>query len=292
MKRIGLMIGFLALLIVVLPSFTAQDAKKDAAKTEQKDEAKKDDAKKDEPKKDEAKKDEPKKDDAKKDEKKDPEKKDDEKKKAEPKKSEKEKINSGLVLTGVKIISANGENSRDFTIEVQEIDPKKVYDMNVWKAQQMNSLAQQQFNMQKISPKDVQGRINAQVNYNKALAQYQFDLAKRNIYSPKNVEVKAAENAKVRIMYLPPEFDDAGAVKKFTKKEIEERKDKTGLPGFPADFDAIKSGQYIDIYLAKQAPAAKVQPKKKGPDDEDVPVAQPRQEYVMIVIKSEPPQQK
>ena len=38
--------------------------------------------------------------------------------------------------------------------------------------------------------------------------------------------------------------------------------------------------------------AAKVQPKKKGPDDDDVPVAQPRQEFVLIVIRSEPMQQK
>jgi hypothetical protein len=280
MKRIGLMIGFLALLVLALPSLTAQNEKKDAAKTDQKDDAKKDEAKKDEPKKEEAKKDEPKKDDAKKD---------DEKKKAEPKKVDKEKLSYGAVYQGVKIVSANAENGRDLTIEVQELDPKKVYDLNVWKAQQLNSLAQQQFNMQKIQPKDVQGRVNAQANYAKAAAQYQIELAKRNVYSPKNLDVKSAENAKVRIMYLPPEFDDAGAVKKFTKKEIEERKDKTGLPGFPADFDAVKSGQYIDIYMAKQAPA-KAQPKKKGPDDDDVPVAQPRQEYVLIVIRSEPMQ--
>jgi hypothetical protein len=119
-------------------------------------------------------------------------------------------------------------------------------------------------------------------------------LAKRsgNLTSPKNVDLKAAEDAKVRIMFLKAEYDDAGAVKKFTKKDYEERKDKTGLPGYPADLGDIKSGQYIDIYLAKPPPPAKVQPKKKGPDDDDVPVAQPRQEFVLIVIRSEPMQQK
>src|SRR5205807_1878012 len=134
-------------------------------------------------------------------------------------------------------------------------------------------------------PKDLQGRINAQNGYNKAAAQYAYDLAKRqgSIYTAKNMEVKAAENAKVRSMSLPVEFDDNGFQKKWTKKEIAEKRDKTGLPGFPSDFDALKSGQYIDIYLAKPPAAPKVAPKKKGPDDDDVPVVTNRQEYVMIV---------
>ena len=50
MKRIGLLIGFLALLVLVLPSLTAQDKKKTPDKTvkkvEKTDEDKKDDEKK------------------------------------------------------------------------------------------------------------------------------------------------------------------------------------------------------------------------------------------------------
>jgi hypothetical protein len=282
MKRIGLMIGFLALLLVLLPSLTAQDEKKkDEAKTEKKDEAKKDEAKKDEPKKDDA---------AKKDEKKDPEKKDDEKKKPESKKVEKEKLVYAAKFQ-TKIVSANAENGREFTIEVQEIDQKKVYDMNVWKAQRMGQLGQQA--AQISTQKDPKARLTSMATYQRDMATYNIEVAKRsaNLTTGKNMEVKASENAKVRITFPPVEFDDNGFQKKWTKKELEARRDKTGLPGYPADFDAIKSGQYIEIYLAKAAPApAKTPAKKRAPDDDDPPVVTTRQEYVMIVILSEPQQ--
>src|ERR1019366_4447513 len=205
MKRIGLFIGFLALLIVVLPSLTAQDEKKkDEAKVEKKDEAKKDEAKKDE-----------KKDPEKKDEKKDPEKKDEEKKKPEAKKVEKEKLVYSTKFQ-TKIVSANAENGREFTIELQEVDPKKVYDMNVWVAQRTQQLTQELFNAQKQKG---QGYQQAMFNYNKGMATFQYDKAKRaaGIYTAKNVEVKATENAKVRVMFPPVEFDDNGFQKKWAK---------------------------------------------------------------------------
>ena len=276
MKRIGLMIGFLALLFVVLPPLTGQDGKKD--------EVKKDEAKKDEPKKDDVKKDEPKKDEAKKDE----PKKDDDKKKPEAKKSEKEKLTYFTKLT-TKIVSANSESGRDITVEVQELDPKKVYETNVWAAQRQTQLAQDLFNAQKQKG---QQYLQAMAGYNTNVAKFQAEKAQKNLYSPKNLDLKGAENAKVRVLNFPAEFDDAGNLKQPTKKDIEERKDKTGLPGFPADFDAIKVGQVIDIYLSKPPPASKAQPKKKAADDDDTPVpaAQAKQEYVMIVIRAEPKQ--
>src|SRR5207247_1340493 len=118
---IGLLIALFAGLILVLPSLTAQDEKKkDGDKTEKKDEAKKDE-KKDPEKKDEEKK------------------KDDEKKKsdASPAKEKKqiEKMPAHGQVIRTKIVSANGESNRAFTVELQEVDPKKVYDLNVWKAQ-------------------------------------------------------------------------------------------------------------------------------------------------------------
>ena len=84
----------------------------------------------------------------------------------------------------------------------------------------------------------------------------------------------------MRALTPPIEFDDQGFQKKWTKKELEAKKDKTGLPGYPADFDALKSGQYVDIYMAKVAPPTK---KKKAPDDE-APAAADRKEFVMMVI--------
>lgn len=284
MKRLGLLIALFAAMIFVLPSLPAQDEKKNDAKTEKKDEAKKDEPKKDEPKKDEPKKDEPKKDEKKDPEKKDPEKKDE--KKDEPKKVEKEKLSYSTMFR-TKIISANAENGREFTVEMQELDPKKVYEMNIWEAQRKQQLTQELFNAQRQKGAQYAQSMAA---YNRNIATFQMEKAKRqsNLTSAKNLEVRAAENAKVRTMFLPVEFDDEGKQKKWTKKEIEAKKDKTGLPGYPAEWDALKSGQYVDIYMAKPTAAAKAPAKKKAaPGDDDPPPAMQRQEFVLIVIVAE-----
>jgi hypothetical protein len=57
-------------------------------------------------------------------------------------------------------------------------------------------------------------------------------------------------------------------------------------PGIATDFDAIKAGQYVDIYMAKVPPKKKEDPKKKkGPDDEDPPAAKDQsKEFVLMVI--------
>jgi FtsZ-interacting cell division protein ZipA len=283
MKRIGLLITLFAAMILVLPSLTAQDdKKKDADQGEKKEEAKKDT--KDPDKKDL-------KDPEKKDEKRDSEKKDDDKKKPAAKAEKKpiEKMPSYANMIRTKILSANGESRREFTIELQEVDPKKVLDLENWKAQQSVSLAQQQFNLARISPKDVQGKINASVNYKRALAQYQIDLAKRStqIYSSKPLEVRAHEDAKVRTKFLPIQFDDQGFQKKWTKKEQDEFRGYTEIPGFPSDFEAIKSGQIVEIYMArKPAPAKDAPKKKKGPDDDPV-VEMRTPEFILIVIVQE-----
>jgi hypothetical protein len=262
MKRIGLLIVCLAGLIFILPSVPAQDEKKkDPDKTEKKDDAK------------------------------DPEKKDDEKKKPEPPaKKPIEKMPAHGAVVRTKIISASGASNREFTVETQEIDPKKVQDLNVWKAQQSQSLAQQQF--QASSAKDFKARISAQQNYQKALANYNIELAKRsgNIYTPKNLEVRAHDDAKVRTAFLPVLFDDEGNRKKWTEKEKKEFRGNTQMPGYPSDFDQIKSGQYVELYMYKKpAPpkGEKVEPKKKkGPDDDPVEV-KTTPEFIVIVILSE-----
>ena len=99
------------------------------------------------------------------------------------------------------------------------------------------------------------------------------------------MDVRAAENVKVRSLFPPVEFTDEGFQKKWTKKELEARRDKTGLPGFPVELDALKSGQKIEIYMAKQALPAKGA-KKKGPNDDDPVIG--RLEFVMVVILQEP----
>src|SRR2546429_210256 len=116
MKHIGLMIAMFAVLAFVLPSWTAQEVKKD--------DVKKDDVKKDETKKD------------------DPEKKPDEKKK-EDKKPEKKPAPEKLVYATkfvTKIISVGANSSREFTVETYELDPKKQQDFQVWLFQQQQNL--------------------------------------------------------------------------------------------------------------------------------------------------------
>lgn len=265
MKRIGLFIAFLAVLALVLPSLTAQDAKKDADKTDKKVDAEKDE-KKDQDKTD-------KKGEPAKDEKKDSE------KKAEPKKAPEKLVYGNKFIT--KIVSISGESSREFSVESQELDPKKVFEFNKWKAERSLALAKQQSGV-----KDVNGRNQ----YQQALATFQNEMAKRsnNLTTGKPLEVRATENAKVRTLFLPVEFNDVGEQKKWTKKEIEERKDKTGLPGYSADFEALKQGQWVEIYMAKQAPMPKVTAKKKkGPADDDPPAGKMVQEFVLIVIRQE-----
>ncbi len=270
MKRFGLLIAFFGLLFIVLPSLPAQDKdKKDPDKAEKKDDAKKDDAKKPD----------------------DPEKKKD---KEEPKK-EKLQYSTKFVT---KILSANGANGREFTFETKEVDPKKVTDVQTWQAQRMQQMMQPilQANQAFAQAKDAKGRMSAyqnvlkaQANYQNDFAKFQVELAKKDVYTTKPLDVRAHDDAKVRTNTLPIEFDDLGFEKKWTKKEIEERKDKNGLPGyFASDFDQLKSGQYVDIYMAKAPPKDKDQPKKKKPADDDPPEVKTRPEFILIVILQQP----
>jgi hypothetical protein len=292
MKQIGLAIFFLAVVVLVLPSSHAQTEKKDPAdKTdEKKDPAKKDDdkkdpAKKDDDKKDPAKKDDDKKDPAKKDDdKKDLKKKDyEEKKTAEPKKAP-EKLVWAHVYKATKILSASGKTNREITIEIYEVDPNKVRDMQNWAAGQQQGLQRRIYDIS--VQKDFNARNQQMLDYQRAQYDYQMELTRRqaNIYTAKPLDVRAADNVKVRSMGPPLEFDDQGFEKKWTKKELAALADKSGLPGYPTEIDALKQGQYVDVYMAKNVPPAKVAPKKKGPAADDPPAVSDRPEFVLLVI--------
>lgn len=249
MKRIGLLLGLFAVTIFVLPTWTAQDVKKDAVKKDQ--------------------------------DKADPEKKPDDKKPAKKPAPEKLVFSKKFATK----VTSIGSSSREITVETYEPDPQKVQAFQTWVVQQQQTLAQQQFSALKQT--NFSARANALASYQKAVYQFEIQAAQKggiNLMSVKPLELRAAENAKVRSMSLPIEFDDLGFQKKWTKKELDERRDNTGLPGFPVDFDAIKSGQLVEVYLAKQAPMAKG--KKKGPDDDDPPMAK-GQEFVLIIIRQE-----
>jgi len=269
MRYAGLLTGFLALTLFVLPGLTAQEKKDDDAKADKGAKVDKKDADKKDPDKKDADKKDP--------DKKDPDKKDTPKEKKEKeKKPIEEKPEHGAVLK-TKIISMKQDSARDFTVEVPMPDQQKIFDLKVWTAQQMQSIAQ--------SP-------NPQT-YAQRMATFQQQMAQKNTYSMKPVEVRAAEKCKVRMMYPPVVYDDAGNLKKWTTKDLAPLKANSKLPGFPADFDLLKTGQWVELYMAKPAAAPKgsatpapKEKKKKMEDDPDVPMAVP--EVVMIVIWAEP----
>jgi hypothetical protein len=265
MRFAGLLLGFLALTLLMLPALTAQEKKKDDAKADKAE--KKDGDKKDAEKKDA--------------DKKDAEKKKDTEKPEKPAKKKEEKLEHGPVIQ-TKILSMKPDSSRDFTIEVPMPDPAQLANLAAWEAQQMFSIRQ--------SP-------NPQT-YAQRMQQYQLQLAQKQArgegYSLKPVDVRAKDDCKVRILYPPVEYDDAGKLKKWTSKELAALKGKSKLPGYESSYDTLKVGQFVDVYLAKQHGGpkdkwpAKGQQKKKKTDDDEPMAPPPPPEVVMIVIKAEP----
>ncbi|MBI2805426.1 MAG: hypothetical protein HYX68_10660 [Planctomycetes bacterium] len=255
MKRFGMILGFLAVLVLTMPALVAQDKKK-TDKTEKKaaDDEKGKKAAKD----------------------------DKEAKKKEPP-AKKEKLVFGARFY-TKVLSIKADTTRQFLIETKEIDPQRLFDLKNWQAQRLQQLAQQQFNALKQT--NPQTRFQQLQAYQRDVFNFQKELVQRQggIYRSKPVEVFATENAKVRTIDPPIEFDDQGNQKKWTKKERDAFRDKTGLPGFQAEFDAIRPGQIIEIYMKKVPPRPKG--KKKGPSDDDVPMEEMRPEFVLVVIQA------
>src|SRR5581483_5843603 len=103
------------------------------------------------------------------------------------------------------------------------------------------------------------------------------------IYSFQDLEVRAADNIKVRSLAPPVEYDDRGNLKKYTQKDLIALKGNSKLPGYHAEFEILRPGQVVDIYLARPQPATK---KKKLVDDEDPNMLQ-RPEVVLIVVVAE-----
>jgi hypothetical protein len=237
-------IGFLALLIVLLPDLGAQDQKAPPVA------------------------------DAKAADKIDPEKKDADKadaKKKETKKEPDEKVVYGQTYTG-RLKRMDPKSARDFTIEVSQLDQVKVNALNIWQTNEMNRIAT------RVAPQQRPQQM----------AQHQRDLARKNteVYSPKDIDLRAADNCKFRSMFPPTEFDDKGRPKVWKQKELNALKGNSKLRGYPADFDRLNVGQTVTAYLAKTKGLTKGEAaKKKNSDDDD----QVKPEVVMIVVEKEAP---
>ena len=246
-----------SLALLTLPPLPAQDAKGDDKKAEKKDGDKKADDKK-------ADKDGDKKDEKKKGEKK---KKTETKAKLDP---EEDKILNHSILMKVKIKQMDANSGREFSVEVPMQDPEKMFAVQVWLQQQMLQARGNPLRMMQIK------------------GQYQQKLMTE---TSKDVTVKAGETMKVRTLNPPVEYDLKGNLKRYSEKDLKALRGSSKLPGFPAEMDAVRAGQYVDLYVAKSSwpttPTKGVAAaKKKKVDDDDLP---PRPEVLMIVIVVEPP---
>jgi hypothetical protein len=101
----------------------------------------------------------------------------------------------------------------------------------------------------------------------------------------KEVEWTAADDIKVRLHNPPPQFDDKGRIKRYSPKELRELKGNDKLPGYPAEFSDIKSGQIVQVTLQQKKGGAR--PIKRGKDAEaDVlPDDLPKMTFIMILAE-------
>jgi hypothetical protein len=226
-------------------------------------------------------------------------------------KKEKFTYNKNYYLLG-KLTQMDPNSQRDFTIQVKipELNPDTANRMNQLTqqlAQQQQQLAQQQ--QQFAQARDINGKRNALNAINgtqQAIGRTQLEMVKAqaNLYRAKDVDVKlrATETMKVRWKDPPPDYDDKGNLKIYTKEEKKALMDP-GLPGYRGELDGLRTGQIVQVFLAKShsymqynnvksKAKGKAIPKKakKVEDDDDEMGLQDRPEVVMIVILAEPQQ--
>jgi hypothetical protein len=201
-----------------------------------------------------------------------------------------------------KLTQMDANSQRDFTVQVTLYEPNPDGFNRV--AQLQQQLAQQQ--LQFAQARDLNGKRNVA----NAMRNTQVEIAKasqpQHLYRPKNVDVKlrAVEDIKIRWKDPPPDYDDKGNLKKYTKEELKALRGNEGLPGYKGEYDALRQGQTVAVYLVqkdalKSLKGANLKGSKgKGPpqkakkitEDDEVDL-QDRHEVRMIVIMAEPKQQ-
>jgi hypothetical protein len=192
-------------------------------------------------------------------------------------KEKKEKFEWGQKFDG-KLTKLEG-STKNFTVQVTSMipDPQKVQDnLNHYN--------------QRIA--EIRGDKNLQ-SQRKRLYDLQVDMAKRQANSykkvTKDVDLQGDDKMKVRIAQPPTEYDDKGNAKKLTKAELKALKGPDpNLPGYSAEYEQLKTGQVVTVYLPKQKQQTKTKTTTKTEDADEAPE---RPKAVMILIVSEPPPQ-
>ncbi len=159
---------------------------------------------------------------------------------------------------------------------------QKVPVRNVGAEQNLASLQQQL--LQQATNKNLVDRANQVARIQREIADNRANLV---TYQDKNqeFELQAADEIKVRQAHPPVAFDDKGRPKKYTQKELLALKGKDRkLPGYPSDFDNLRSGQKVKVYLARKKDAGKTSTK-----DGDKEGTRRRLTVTLIVIEQDAP---
>jgi hypothetical protein len=187
------------------------------------------------------------------------------------------KLKKALTLTG-KLVSAPQGTQNYFTIQVT----LRYLAPNAGKIQEAANL-QQQIVQTKLSNMKVADKINALADLNRRL-QAALAAAYTVKEDSKNIDLKPDDDMKVRVMNLPPEFDEKGKPRKRTQAELKKLKGDPKLPGYEADLESLHADQIVTVSIVRKKPAA-----DKGGLKDDEALADKRLLVSMIVVKAEPP---
>jgi len=204
----------------------------------------------------------------------------------------KDKLAYGVHFAG-RLTQMDPNNAqKDFTVQVTT----KVAELNQGSVSRMQDLQRQfaQHQQQAVTARNLQQRQQALQQMQSV--QGQMVQAQRDMYRYKDVtqdyKLRAGENIKVRSYAPPIDYDEKGNLKKYTADELKALRGKEGLPGYTAEWEAVRAGQVVHVYLAKAAVVAKGGDKKGKKIDEldEGATLQARPEVVMIMILQEPVQ--
>jgi hypothetical protein len=197
-----------------------------------------------------------------------------------------------LVRTGLAADDKKDAKKDDKKVEVKHDTPEKM----VKKGQLSGKLLsvsesdktleiELTYSLPKLNMGEYNALLQSQRDYQVALAKRDFAGARNHLaaaaqhqaklytYEKKTKKLKLEtidpEKFIVRAANPPPQFDDKGQPKKYTRKELDElRGPNKSLPGFETDgFSALRSGQTILAYLVKR---------KEDPKDKERPMPKPK----------------
>jgi hypothetical protein len=137
---------------------------------------------------------------------------------------------------------------------------------------------------QKLNEGEAKAYLDSQAAYQRALLNRQANPQQRaqdlanatrdmqthlaKLYSiekkTEEVELQLTDDVKIRVANPPVVFDDEGKVKKYTKAELDKLKGDPKLPGYPAEFGAMATGEMVQVTLVKKKDAKPMNPNSGG----------------------------